>query len=149
MKNQVAISTRLWWAAAALAVIVAACGDTSSTADVTTGQPGPTAEVATTTPPEPEVVETTVPSASEADLLALGEEVYQVTAGGIGCKSCHGTDGLGDIGPAIIGKSAETIRIQLDFNENMFFIILTDEEIEAVAAYLKVLQREYEERSGG
>ncbi len=75
-----------------------------------------------------------------ADLVALGEELFQRTAGGIGCQACHGSDALGDFGPNILGKSAETIKVQLDTNENMTFIILTDEEIEAIAAYLAVLQ---------
>lgn len=81
---------------------------------------------------------------SNDDLIALGEEIYQVTAGGIGCKACHGPDALGDVGPMILGKSAETITIQLDTNEAMQFIILTPEEIEALAAYLAYLQDQFE-----
>lgn len=81
--------------------------------------------------------------ASRQELLNLGEQVYQSTAGGVGCQACHGPTGLGDIGPNILGKSAETIQGQLELNQYMLFIILSDQEIEAVAAYLAWLEEEF------
>ena len=69
-----------------------------------------------------------------------GEEIYQKTAGGIGCKTCHGTDGKGipNTAPDIREASAEDIRRSLG-GDAMNFIFLTEEELEAVAAYLKYL----------
>ena len=75
-------------------------------------------------------------SAEEAELISQGEEIFQKTAGGVGCQACHGRDALGDVGPGILGKSAETIWGQLETNEAMQFIILTEAEVDTLAAYL-------------
>lgn len=71
--------------------------------------------------------------------LAVGEEIFQTKAGGVGCAACHGKDGKGATAPANRGSSAEEIRVQLATNEAMQFISLTDDEIEAVAEYLAYL----------
>jgi mono/diheme cytochrome c family protein len=38
----------------------------------------------------------------DQDLLVIGQEIFEVSAGGLGCAFCHGLDGKGD-GPAGIG----------------------------------------------
>ena len=82
-----------------------------------------------------------VACASPADEKQKGEELYQKTAGGIGCQFCHGADGKGvpNTAPDVRGKSADDITRALN-GEAMSFISMTEEEIEAVTAYLKYLQ---------
>lgn len=71
--------------------------------------------------------------------VAAGKIIFEETAGGVGCMSCHGQDATGDFGPDIVGMDAAMIQVQLESNENMTFIELTDEEVEQVAAYLAYL----------
>ncbi len=47
----------------------------------------------------------------------------------------------GDIGPAIAGQTVENIQLQMETNENMGFIELTEDELKQVEAYLAVLNR--------
>jgi mono/diheme cytochrome c family protein len=143
-----------------LAMVLTACSQSTVSAsidDEPAVQP-PTATSAPTAIPEPtaapteseqEAAEIPMPdtpsdtnggSPSEDELVALGEEIYQRTAGGIGCQACHGVDASGDVGPNILGKSAQTIQTQLESNEAMQFIILSDSEIQALAAYLGWLE---------
>lgn len=113
----------------AAAVLLAACG----------GKPAaPSSPAPTTTPPP---TAPTSPSAVDtAALRAKGEEIFQKTAGGVGCQSCHGADGKGtNSGPDILGKTADDIKRALG-GDAMSFIHLTEEEIQAVAAYVKTLQ---------
>ncbi len=79
-----------------------------------TNVPEPTAEPTATTAP---VTATEVPASNgdivfddpmgefDQELLAIGKEIFDVTAGGLGCAFCHGLDGKGD-GPAGIGAPA-------------------------------------------
>ncbi len=69
-----------------------------------------------------------------------GEELYQRTAGGAGCAICHGADAYGSVGPNIRGSSVQEIKKALGTVASMSFIKMTDEQIEAVSAYLKYLQ---------
>lgn len=132
----------------AVALMVAACGGGSSEADEApnTTRPPATTITATTMPTATTAAPTTMPpTTSESaapDQLALGEEIYQTTAGGVGCAACHGADGLGLVGPNVLGKSAGTIKANLEGTDAMLFIVLSDEEIEAVAAYLAFLELE-------
>lgn len=71
--------------------------------------------------------------------VAAGKVIFEETAGGVGCASCHGMDASGDIGPDIRGRTALDILDQLAANEQMQFIQLTDDEVEKVAAYLNYL----------
>ena len=74
------------------------------------------------------------------DPVALaGKKIFEETAGGVGCASCHGMKAEGDIGPAIHGQDAVAILNQLKVNEAMQFITLTPEEVDQVAAYLRYL----------
>ena len=88
----------------------------------------------------PTPVPTPPPKADTAALQAKGERIFQKTAGGVGCQYCHGTDAKGgNLGPDIRGVTGEEITGALG-RDPMTFIYLTDEEIEAVTAYLKYLQ---------
>ncbi|MDP2662192.1 MAG: cytochrome c, partial [Dehalococcoidia bacterium] len=83
--------------------------------------------------------------AASGDLLAKGKPVYEKTAGGVGCASCHGLDGKGSTtvgAPNIRGKTEAQVRTALGGGVAMMsFIKLTDEEVAAVAAYLKFLNQ--------
>jgi mono/diheme cytochrome c family protein len=78
-----------------------------------------------------------------SDLLARGKLIYEKTAGGVGCASCHGLDGKGkpEIGARPNRGASETqVRGALIGGVPvMSFIKLTDEEITAVIAYLQWL----------
>lgn len=71
--------------------------------------------------------------------VAAGKVIFEETAGGVGCQSCHGIDASGDSAPDIRGQDARAILQQLRRNENMQFIELTKSEIDQVAAYLQFL----------
>ena len=149
---------------------LAACGgddesDPTAT-QVAAEQPSPTATTAEPTPtelapeptpteppPEPTPTEPVPePSPTEADeasggedevLIEQGRVIFEETAGGIGCAACHGMDAKGDpnIGSADIrGAGADRIRGALASVEMMAIVELTDEEIEAVAAYLATFE---------
>ena len=107
-----------------------------------TADPAPTAETLATEVVVDDMAAAEDFTVSQEDLIALGETIFQETAGGIGCQACHGRDGKGDIGPDIRGKSFETIMIQLESNEAMAFIILSVDEVEALAAYLDWLEKQ-------
>lgn len=78
-------------------------------------------------------------SAQDADLLERGKIIFMETAGDIGCKTCHGDDGTGILGPDIREMKIENIKGALRAVADMEFIELTDDEIEAVAAYVAFL----------
>jgi len=118
---------------------------TTTTTTTTTTAPGPTttsdpsAPTTTTSP----VTTTTEPEGPGDDVLALGKEIWDVTAGGVGCANCHGFDAKGTSnGPNIIGQSKSAIAGALgggiiDMND----IKLTADELEAVYQYLLELTR--------
>lgn len=56
--------------------------------------------------------------------IAAGKVIFEETAGGVGCQSCHGIDAKGGFGPDIRGANAGSIREQLMGNEDMQFIKL-------------------------
>lgn len=120
-----------------LATLLAACGSAAGAAP---------AVVAPSPSPLPTLVAAPSPSSTptqgtgRSDPLKEGEDIFLRTAGGVGCQYCHGEDGRGSVGPSIRGKSAEAIRQALGTVLQMSIIELTDEEIEAVAAYLKYLE---------
>tara|TARA_R110000868_G_scaffold49618_7_gene159798 strand:+ start:5926 stop:6525 length:600 start_codon:yes stop_codon:yes gene_type:complete len=70
---------------------------------------------------------------------AAGKEIFDKTAGGVGCQACHGADGSGDSAPDIRGRDARAILDQLRRNENMEFIKLNRKQVDQVAAYLDYL----------
>ena len=96
----------------------------------------------TTTTPPPTTTTTTPPTtigATWGELVGAGSGVFGI------CASCHGEDGLGDFGPAIIGSSLG----KFDSAQELFDFIsesmpqdapgsLTDREYLQVLAYLLV-----------
>ena len=113
--------------------------------------PGPAAPSPVTAPPalpapstQPPVTPT-VPSATIApsegnSLIVKGKEIYLGTPGGPSCR-CHGLDAKGtNSAPGILGSSAEKIKKALQTVAKMGSIKLNNDQIEAVASYLKSLQ---------
>ncbi len=116
-----------------------------ATLPVTTTPPA----VSTTTAPA-SVTPSVAPTASasgSATVLALGKKVFQ-TAGpaGKGCQECHGVDGKGSLAsdgtqaPNIRGTTEQKLRAALAGSAALMTNIkLSDQEIEAVIAYLQFL----------
>jgi hypothetical protein len=77
--------------------------------------------------------------------LELGKDVYEITAGGVGCAYCHGLTGRGDgtagvDAPYIAGASESTLRNSLaGAVPLMNFIALTEEELLSTLMYLQFL----------
>ncbi len=120
------------------AVAMLAVGCAGSTA--ASSAPGAPAKAAQSAPKA--AVSLPAGPASSGDSLAKGKLIYEKTAGGVGCASCHGLDGKGDktVGaPDNRGATEEKLRNALLGAPLMSFIKLTDEEITAVVAYLKWL----------
>ncbi len=77
---------------------------------------------------------TTTTLAGDAELLARGREIYEVT---VGCINCHGVDGEGSgFAPRIAGRTAEDIATALQTVAAMSDIELSPEELAAVARYV-------------
>lgn len=96
--------------------------------------------VTTTTVPFETTTTTTVDANPDNDdVLALGEVLFQETAGGWGCQACHGSDAAGtENGPNITGASRSAITTALSgvIPVMNFSSKLTSDEIEAVYQYL-------------
>ena len=96
----------------------------------------------TTTLPAPGgTTTTTIVDSGDAEKLALGKQIYDVTGGGDGCASCHGFDaqGTGD-GPNIVGSSKSAISGAMGGGVlEMEAIKLSPEELDAVYLYLVLL----------
>lgn len=77
---------------------------------------------------------------SQFDPRALaGKRIFEETAGGVGCASCHGDDAGGDLAPEIRGVDSGLIFEQLAENPEMSFIELSEDEVNQVAAYMRFL----------
>ena len=77
---------------------------------------------------------------AQVDPVAFpGKVIFDETAGGVGCASCHQEDATGDVGPNIQGRTENDVRMALDSVEDMGFIELTNEEIGQVSIYLGYL----------
>ena len=90
---------------------------------------------------------TTEADGPDEDLLALGEFIYTEGFGIDGCQECHGLDlnGSSD-GPSIIGASRSSIVRALGGVPDMEVDNpLTNEEIEAVYAYITLLTQQRSE----
>lgn len=83
-----------------------------------------------------------VATPAPASVIKRGDEVFQRAAGGVGCASCHGVDARGIDGsaPEILGRPAKWIERALATVPQMRFISLTDDDVDAVAAYLQFLK---------
>lgn len=80
-----------------------------------------------------------------SEQLAAGKLLFEETAGGVGCAYCHGLDGNGR-GTAgveatrIVGAQEAALHSSLDGAVPMMtFISLTEDEFQAVLAYLQHL----------
>jgi DNA-binding beta-propeller fold protein YncE len=83
--------------------------------------------------------------AAAGDRLALGRTIFEKTAGGVGCASCHGLNGRGAVqlnAPDIRGADEARVRAALTGVAVMSRITLNDAEIAAVAAHLQELNRQ-------
>ena len=83
-----------------------------------------------------------VATPAPASMIARGEDVFQRAAGGVGFASCHGIDarGIDGLAPEILGRPAKAIERALASVSQMGFISLTDDDLDAVAAYLQFLK---------
>jgi mono/diheme cytochrome c family protein len=84
-------------------------------------------------------------AAAGGNRLALGREIFEKTAGGIGCAACHGMNGRGGVqfnAPDIRGADETRIRAALAGVQFMSRIMLTDAEIAAVVAHLQELNKQ-------
>lgn len=135
---------------ALIAAAAVACGGTSSpptsTATTVADTPEPTAPPSPTPVPTQSPTPVSTPPGNGAgtpdDLVARGKVIYEETAGGVGCALCHGFDAQGkpEVGaPPNIGVTEADIAAALQDRAQMTFIKMTDDEIKAVAAYLKFL----------
>lgn len=132
--------------AAIVAVTAAsACGGSTSVPAA-----GVAAAVATAVPAAAAVA-TGVPAAtaSRDAVLARGKEIFQKTAGGVGCAYCHGPEAKGGASgttaPNIRGGVATEAKLRAALAGGaplMSFIKLDDEEIEAVLRYVQSLDQQ-------
>jgi len=107
---------------------------------------GPKAEVRATMRQRVAAVQPAAPAPAVAPAggapFAQGRAIFEKTAGGVGCASCHGMNGAGDTtagGPDIRGATEERVRAALAGVVLMSRITLTDTEIAAVVAHLETL----------
>ncbi|MBI2304302.1 MAG: cytochrome c [Chloroflexi bacterium] len=117
-----------------LVVLVAACGSPAG-AKTTQATATATATARATVAPAP----TSSAGPSNSDLMAQGKLIFEKTAGGMGCTTCHGLEARGAAAPYIRGASLSRVREALSSVSAMSFIKLSDQEITAVVAYLKYL----------
>jgi len=111
--------------------------------------PSPTATQAPipTTPPAGEAANGghSNDDALQEALINQGKILFETTAGGVGCALCHGLDGKGKpefASPPNRGATADMIWNALENRPQMSFIVLSNDEVRAVAAYLEVLATE-------
>ena len=114
---------------AAMLVISSACAGSTGAATLTRD----TQQV-----PPSRFAPTSTGNRSSDDLLAQGKLIFEKTAGGVGCATCHGLDGKGGSAPYNRGASESRFREVLA-GSTMNFIKLSNEEIKAVVAYLQWL----------
>ena len=145
---------RYWTVLTAFGLVLAlsvACSDGDVSAVASSGNTtAATTEAATETPIEAASGGSTAPAdpmdaemgltptvADAGDLVAQGEAIFFKP--GL-CSTCHGDDATGLVGPNIIGKTADQILLQIETNDAMSVISLSDEELEALEAYLASLK---------
>jgi mono/diheme cytochrome c family protein len=141
---------------AMLMAVLVACGGSSTTTSPTpipptsvalapTAAPTATAPATTVTaaPTQPAPIPTAAGSTGSLDeQIAAGKILFEKTAGGVGCALCHGIDGKGDpvyAAPSNRGATADQILDAIETRPQMAFLVLSNDEVQAVAAYLKVL----------
>ncbi|TAK74868.1 MAG: hypothetical protein EPO16_09960 [Dehalococcoidia bacterium] len=137
---------------ASMAALAIACSGSAETAGAGVKASATAATAATATTTSAPVTSTTAPATApastgdpEKDLIAKGQIIFQQTAGGVGCQMCHGMEARGD-GAAKLGapniRGADISRIRAALAGGvpvMGFIKLSEDEIVAVAAFVKSL----------
>ena len=123
--------------------------DETATPSTEATAPGDAATPSTTTAATETETTTTTPGGGREpqgppandELLAKGKIIFEETAGGVGCASCHGFDGRGTPnGPNIISLTRTAIAGAAGGGvPDMADIKLTGDELDAVAAYLATL----------
>jgi len=115
--------------------------------------PGPT-EVASGGTPEatsvvaaPTPVPSPAPDSLDAELIAAGKLLFEKAAGIKGCAECHGFKAEGggpgaSNAPSLFAPTRSDIRAALSGATDMTDIKLTSSEIEALVAYLEVIDRD-------
>jgi mono/diheme cytochrome c family protein len=84
-------------------------------------------------------------AAAGSNALALGRTIFEKTAGGVGCASCHGMNARGGTeskAPDIRGADEMRVRAALAGVTVMSRITLSDAEIAAVVAHLQELNKQ-------
>lgn len=132
------------------AALLTACGGGSDAS----GSPSTTATTSSTVPSSTTAATTattlttttagvaTTAGPSDAELIAEGKELYETTAAGIGCAYCHGLDGMGILeqaSPDIRGQGTDDILLALSDRAEMTSLVVSFEEVEAIAAYIATL----------
>lgn len=88
---------------------------------------------------------TALAQSADPEVIEHGREVYEETAGGVGCAMCHGASGTGDPelgGPYIRGATVAQLNSALGGAVPMMdFIELESADKDAVHAYLNYLLR--------
>ena len=95
--------------------------------------------------PSPASPTPAVATAAGARPPALGREIFEKTAGGVGCASCHGMNGRGGAqlnAPDIRGADEARVRSALAGVVVMSPITLNDADIAAVVAHLQELNKQ-------
>ena len=85
------------------------------------------------------------PVAAGGNPIARGREIYEKTAGGVGCAACHGMNGRGGAqfnAPDIRGANEMRLRSALAGVVVMSRITLNDADIAAVLAHLQELNKQ-------
>jgi mono/diheme cytochrome c family protein len=85
------------------------------------------------------------PGGTGQNALALGRTIFEKTAGGVGCASCHGMNGRGGAqfnAPDIRGADEMRLRSALAGVVVMSQIRLNDAEIGAVVLHLQELNKQ-------
>lgn len=109
----------------------------------------PATSTTSTTPAKPATTTTTATTASggnagaSPELIAKGKDFFLNGVGsqGIACARCHGANALGDTAPKIAGKNATQIKTAIQSVGVMapFFSDVSDDQVNAIAAYLQSL----------
>ena len=139
-----------------LAAMLAGCGGSSAPSQPPAATASPAAPTATpivveaTVTPVPQPTDplpnttptTTGGSGDQTELINQGKILFETTAGGVGCALCHGLDGMGKpelATPKNRGATAEMIWNAIDTRAQMTFLVLSNDEVRAIAAYLQEL----------
>jgi mono/diheme cytochrome c family protein len=69
-------------------------------------------------------------------MVARGKAIFEAGVGGIPCAACHGEDQTSIVGPVVEGRDAAAVHDALAKVAAMGSLMLSDDQIAAVSAYL-------------